>query len=59
MEISSIESRLFETFMTLVQIDSPSGKEAQLGIYLEYWLKQSGFDYSQDMVAFLCPYGHS
>ena len=39
-----------ETFIELVQIDSPSGHENAVGIYIKNWLKMHELEYKEDKV---------
>ena len=48
MEITINKERLIETFIDLVKIDSPSGEEGEVGIYLEKRLKAMGFNVTFD-----------
>ncbi|MBY0450893.1 MAG: M20/M25/M40 family metallo-hydrolase [Cyanobacteria bacterium] len=40
--------RLLETFLAMVQIDSPSGDEGAMAAYLIAWAKRLGLDWHQD-----------
>ena len=40
--------RLLETFLAMVQIDSPSGEEGAMATYLIAWAKRQGLDWHQD-----------
>ncbi len=48
MEVKINKERLIETFIDLVKIDSPSGEEKEVGIYLEKRLKAMGFEVKFD-----------
>lgn len=41
-------SKVLSTFLEIVQIDSPSGKETLMSAYVSQWLKKQGFHVYQD-----------
>lgn len=45
-----METRLTQRFLTLVQIDSPSGEEKEMRDYLSTWLENIGFSIRTDKV---------
>lgn len=47
---------VLDTFLELVQIDSPSGHEQQVGIYLTTWLKDQDFSCSEDQYGNILAY---
>ena len=47
-DIPDSQCRLLDTFVTMVQIDSPSGQESLMQAYLTNWCQQRDLDMSQD-----------
>jgi len=45
-----MENKIVRLFLEIVQIDSPSGEEEAMGLYIESWLKKNGFSYRKDIL---------
>lgn len=43
-----MKDKIIKLFLEMVQIDSPSGEEKAMGVYVEDWLKKNGFKYHKD-----------